>query len=238
MSKAHYFYLKMPVTELEKLVDKHLESFEILLKDSFSDEELTPHEKMLDSMAAVFAQPIISELSFEDFYTNENQAEKQRAFFESAKSSISLENMPYWQSNPFQVTYLIDLVSKFDEILIDTGGVNELMFKEDYLKELAKYKAIDSLYTEKVEKKIEVKTSRPVDPIDFTILDVYKQIERLKEEQKLETIDIPSEKRMAIFTVMKNEKNLNAQALLIKSGLIAKDFGDNLESLKFFLKKI
>jgi hypothetical protein len=39
------------------------------------------------------------------------------------------------------------------------------------------------------------------------------------------------------FFAIKDEK-LDASSLLRKSGLNAKDFDDNLERLKFFLKKI
>jgi hypothetical protein len=46
-----------------------------------------------------------------------------------------------------------------------------------------------------------------------------------------------SEKLKKTFFAIKDEK-LDASSLLKKSGLNAKDFDDNLERLKFFLKKI
>ncbi len=239
MSRSHYFYFKLSVKDLEALVSAYQVEFDALLEDCFSDEELTQHEKMIDAIAAVYVQPILSEMSFDDFYADEKNEEAQRIFFESARSSICLENLPYFESNPFQVTYLQSLLSRFLEVLIDSGGVNELVFRDQYLLELSKYKDIDSLISEYVAPKQEVKTSRPVDPIDFFIFDVYKELDRLKAEGKIADIrlDDQSEKLKKIFFVMSAEK-LDSSALLRKTGLGAKEFDDTLERLKFYLKKI
>ncbi len=239
MSRSHYFYFKLSVKDLESLVSAYQAEFDLLLEDCFTDDELTIYEKMIDAIAAVYVQPILSEMSFDDFYADEKREDMQRSFFEAAKSSICLENLPYFESNPFQVTYLKALLSRFAEVLIDRGGVNELVFKEDYLSELSKYKDIDSLIPEIEMPKPEIKTSRPVDPIDFFIFDVYKEIDRLKSTEKISDIDLEgqSEKFKKIFSVMSAEK-LDASALLRKTGLNAKEFDDTLERLKFWLKKI
>lgn len=239
MSRSHYFYFKLSVKDLEAVVSAYQLEFDALLEDCFSDEELAGHEKMIDAIAAVYVQPILSEMSFDDFYAEEKNEAVQRDFFESAKSSICLENLPYFESNPFQVTYLKALLSRFPEVLIDRGGVNEIVFKEQYLSELSKYKDIDSLITEYVAPRQEVKTFKPVDPIDFFIFDVYKEIERLKSEGKTTDLrlDDQSEKLRKIYFVMSAEK-LDSSALLRKTGLNAKEFDDTLERLKFFLKKI
>lgn len=171
MSRSHYFYFKLSVKDLESLVSAYQAEFDLLLEDCFTDDELTIYEKMIDAIAAVYVQPILSEMSFDDFYADEKREDMQRSFFEAAKSSICLENLPYFESNPFQVAYLKALLSRFAEVLIDRGGVNELVFKEDYLSELSKYKDIDSLIPEIEMPKPEIKTSRPVDPIDFFIFD-------------------------------------------------------------------
>jgi len=238
MTQSQYFYTQHTVTDLEKLVHHFQEEFETLLKDSFCDDELAIHERSIDAIAAVFVQPILSELSFDDFYPDEDLEQEQRAFFESCKSSICLENLPYFQSNPFQVSYLIQLLSKVGEVLIDLGGVNELVFKEKYLLNLNKYKTIDHLLGVKVKTAPSSnKPFIPVHQIDFFVIDVYKEIERLCREGKLETIEMPSEKRMKLLNLMKIEK-LHPEELMRKSGLGAKEFDDNMESLKFFLKKI
>jgi hypothetical protein len=237
MSSSQYFYLQTPLSDLEKIIESFQEDFDTMLKDSFSDDELTQYERSIDNIAAVFVQPIISELSFDDFYVWEEVAESQRRFFENCKSSICLENMPYLQSNSFQVTYLIELLKKFDEVLIDRGGVNELMFKEEYLKTLSRFKTIDSLLGVKEEKPVLSKPFIPVHQIDFFVVDVYKEIERLKREEKLSGVTLPSEKKMKILEIMKQER-LATEELLKKSGLNAKDFDDHLEGLKFALKKI
>lgn len=237
MSTSQYFYTQLTVTDLEKLVKHFQDEFETLLKDSFSDDELAIHERSIDAIAAIFVQPIISELSFDDFYPDEDLEQEQRLFFESCKSSICLENLPYFQSNPFQVSYLILLLGKLGEVLIDFGGVNELVFKEKYLLNLKKYKTMDHLLGIKEVAPVVNKPFIPVHQIDFFVMDVYKEIERLRREGKLEAIEMPSEKRMKLLGLMKVEK-FHPEELMKKSGLGAKEFDDNMESLKFFLKKI
>ncbi|MFY7993914.1 MAG: hypothetical protein ACOVP4_11520 [Bacteriovoracaceae bacterium] len=238
MSQSQYFYTQLTVTDLEKLVHHFQEEFETLLKDLFSDDELATHERSIDTIAAVFVQPILSELSFDDFYPDEDLEQEQKTFFESCKSSICLENLPYFQSNPFQVSYLIQLLSKIGEVLIDLGGVSELVFKEKYLLNIKKYKTIDHLLGVNAETTPSSnKPFIPVHQIDFFVMDVYKEIERLRREGKLETIEMPSEKRMKLLNLIKAQK-LHSEELMRKSGLGAKEFDDNMESLKFFLKKI
>lgn len=237
MASSQYFYLKMTLNDLEKIIESFQEEFDNMLQDNFSDEELAQHEKSVDNIAAIFVQPILSELTFDDFYVWEEMADAQRAFFDQCKSSICFENMPYLQSNPFQVTYLKMLLNKFEEVLVDRGGVNELMFKQDYLKTIERFKTIDSLMGLVEEKPQIKKIFIPVHQIDFFVVDVYKEIDRLKAEGKLSSLIVPSEKKMKILEIMKLEK-LHTEDILKKSGLNAKDFDDHLEGLKFYLKNI
>ena len=241
MSKAHYFYSLTPLAELERLVEAHQQDFEELLNDTFSEIELVTFEKLLDSISAIFVQPIINELTFDDFFPQENEAAKQKSYFDECKSSICIENISDFHNNPFQVTYLVELLRNFDDVLIDTGGVNELVFKKEYLEDLKKFKNIFSLVPKIEKKAIEVKTNKPIDPIDFLILDVYKELDRLIKIEKNDSVEEllkeQSEKLKKTFFAIKDEK-LDASSLLRKSGLNAKDFDDNLERLKFFLKKI
>jgi hypothetical protein len=237
-ARTHYFYLRLAVKDLQRLVEAHIEEFETVVGDSFTEEELKLHERLLDELASVVVQPILSELSFDDFYPSPKEEEKQRFFFESCQSSICLDNLPYFESNPFQISYLIDLLWSLDEVLIDRGGVSELIFKREYIDELKKFKTMEVLLPVEKEKPIVVTTKRPVNPIDFTINDVYKELVLVEALG----IEIPiadqSEKLQKIFVAIMSDKDLDADALLKRSGLIPKDFGDNLERLKFFLKKI
>lgn len=236
MSNAHYFYFRLSVQDLDKKVKALQLDFDHLINDTFSDSELVTHEKLLDDIGAVFVQPIFSEMTFDDFYPNESEVQRQQEFFESCRSSICLENIPAFETNPFQITYLIELLRDFDEVLVDTGGVNELMFKKQYVDNLKKYKNIFSLLDDEPKKPIEVKTNKPVDPIDFLILDVYKELGRLDYLEMRESVKHLPEKAQKVFEAM-GESGLDASALFKKSTLNAKDFGDNLERLKFFLKK-
>lgn len=235
MSRALNLYFRLSVKELERVIEDYQVEFDQALEDTFSDDELLKYEPMIDSIAALYVQPISNELSFDDFYADPAQEDKQRLFFESSRSSIVLENLPYFESNPIQVTYLTDLLWSFEEVLIDPGGVSNLMFRKDYLEELKRYKTMDSLLTDKVEKVIETKTSVPVTPIDFLVLDVYKELDRLKGYAIPES-DL-GEKPRRIYEAMKNER-LDSTSLFRKSGLIPKDFDDGLERLKFFLRKL
>lgn len=235
MSRALNLYFRLSVKELERVIEDYQVEFDQALEDTFSDEELLKYEPMIDSIAALYVQPISNELSFDDFYADPAQEDKQRLFFESSRSSIVLENLPYFESNPIQVTYLTDLLWSFEEVLIDPGGVSNLMFRKDYLEDLKRYKPMDSLLTDKVEKVIETKTSIPVTPIDFLVLDVYKELDRLKGYAIAES-DL-GEKPRRIYEAMKNER-LDSTSLFRKTGLIPKDFDDGLERLKFFLRKL
>lgn len=234
MASSFTFYTLIPVPTLEKIVESFQEQFDQLLEDCFSDEELKIYEKEIDAMGAIYVQPIFSELSFDDFYFAESEEQKQRFFFESAKSSILLDNLPYLESNPFQVSYLFELLKKFDEVLVDRGGVMELMFKESFLETLKPLKNMEQILPAVAQAKPAVKSSVPVDPIDFLILDVYKEIERTK------AVVLPAEelspKVQRILKVMDTEK-LYGEDLLKATGLHAKDFDDGLERLKFWLRK-
>ncbi|MBA2404860.1 MAG: hypothetical protein H0V66_08830 [Bdellovibrionales bacterium] len=241
MAKAHYFYLLASLSEVERIVVAHQQDFDDLINDTLTETEMTPFERILDSIAAIYVQPISNEITFDDFHSGESQALRQRSFFDECKSSICLDHLPEFDSNPFQVTYLIELLRNFEEVLIDTGGVNELVFKKEYLEELKKNKNIFSLIPQTEVKPIVVRTNKPIDPIDFLIQDVYRELDRLiglnKLDLVLELLETQPEKTKKTFIALKDEK-LDASTLLRKSGLIAKDFDDNLERLKFFLRKI
>lgn len=237
MSNAHYFYFRLSVFDLDLKVKAHQLDFDQLLQDTFSEEELIRFEPLLDEIGAPFVQPIFSEMTFNDFYSSEKEAENQRQFFEASKSSICLENIPSFESNPFQVTYLIELLRDFEEVLIDTGGVNELMFKKDYVSELKKFKNIFSLLKQEEKKVVPHKTSAPVDPIDFLIQDVYREMDQLDLKQIDKEIEGQPEKTQKVYRAMRGER-LEAGEIFKRSTLIPKDFDDNLERLKFFLRKL
>lgn len=234
MSGSLTLYSILNVSTLEKVVESFQEDFNILLEDCFTDEELRVFEKDIDSISAIYVQPIFSELSFDDFYSKPEEEQKQRFFFETCKSSILLENLPYFENNPFQVTYLLELLKKFDEVLIDRGGMNELLFKETFVAQLQSFKTMDQIVPAVVPARPEIKTSAPIDPIDFLILDVYREIERTQSVSL--PIEELSSKVQKIYQVMKTGR-MDSTDLLRASGLIAKDFDDGLERLKFWLKK-
>jgi hypothetical protein len=237
MSRSHYFYSKLTVPELERIIEAYQRDFDTMLEDTFSEVELENFESKIDAIAAVYVQPILSELSFDDFYEDPEQAEEQKAFFLAAQSSLCLENLPYFETNPFQVSYLKELLVSLGEVLIDQGGVEPLIFKEAYLLGLSKFKDLDTLIS-KIYVLPEVKTTRPVDPIDFLIEDVYQEMARLTGSGKISELNISevSEKVQSIFQALETER-LDASLLLRRTRLNPKDFDDGLERLKFWLRK-
>ena len=236
MAQSLNLYFRLSVRDLERLVEDYQTEFDQALEDNFTDDELLKLEPMIDAIAAIYVQPLSNELSFDDFYADPAQEDKQRSFFNEVKSSICLENLPYLESNPFQVTYLTDLLWSFDEVLIDRGGVNELMFRKDYLEVLKKYKTMDSFISAPpMEKPIEVKSAVPVTPIDFLIVDIYKELDRLKDV--IIDLEAMPEKARKIYLAMKGERS-DSSTIFRKTGLIPKDFDDSLERLKFWLRKL
>lgn len=234
----HSFFTALSVRDLELMLKSHQEEFDTLIGDSFSEDELVQCEKWLDALAAVYVQPILTDLTFDDFYADPKCEEEQRKFFARCKSSLSLENIPYFESNPFQISYLQMLLKRFEEVLIDQGGVNELVFKDDYLLKLGKFKNMDSLLgAAPVAPVVREKSSKPIDQIDFFVRDVYLEIQRLDGMGLLDSVEISGEKANKIFQVMKNEF-LDSSEIYRKSGLNAKEYDDNMERLKFTLKKL
>lgn len=231
--KALTIFSLSKVVHLEKVVEDFQKNFDILLEDTFSEDELESFEKQIDTIGALYVQPIMSELTFEDFNAGTDE-EKKKFFFESCQSSILIENLPYLESNPFQVSYLLELLKRFENVLIDRGGMFDLMFKDEFVHSLKPYKVMDSLIQTFVPKK-EIKTFRPVDPIDFLVLDVYREIDRLKDVV-IKNEELP-EKLVKLLYVMR-QNHLDPASLYVKSGLNAKDFDDGLERLKFFLRKL
>ena len=227
-------YSRLKVSDLDLLVESFKVSFDLQLQDLFSDEELTLMESKIDSMAAIYVQPILNELTFDDFYCDPILEQRQRQFFSECQSTILFENIPYLETNPFQVTYLIELMEKMDDVIIDCGGVSNLLYKEDFLKDIRRYKGVDTLLSKIDIKPTLKKTSTPVDPIDFLIQDVYKEFDRLKNKD-LDQSEL-SEKVQKIFQIMRNDL-LEGEEIFRKTGLGAKDFDDGLERLKFWLRK-
>ncbi len=238
MSKTLTFYFPLKVTELDALVTAFQKEFDELINDTFADDELEIIEKKLDALAAVYVGPLLSELSFDDF----DAEESSREFFNSCQSSLLLENVPYLETNPFQVSWLQMFLSRVSDFLADKGNLTALLTKEVFLQEISRLKNMDGLI--QVEKPkappLQHGVKAPVLPIDFLILDVYKELDRIRENgmilvvlEKISEMD----KVRRIFVLMKEGK-LDAHSLLSLSGLIPKDFDDNLEKLKFMLKKV
>lgn len=242
MPKSLYLYSPLPLRDLEEITELHQKTFDEMLADTFSDEELGRYEHKLDQMAAIYPQPLMVELTFDDLQADAKREDEQRKFFGRCQSSICLEELPYLENNPFQVTYLKELLQKMGPVLVDKGGFETLMLKEDFLTELESYKSIDLLLGQQdLPSPPSVSPSAPVEPIDFVVRDVYQELDRLKKSgklmQALELLREESDKLKAIFFVVREER-VDSSTLFRKTGLSPKDFDDYLEKLKFFLRNI
>jgi hypothetical protein len=234
MMKSLTIYSRLKVSDLDLLVEDFKVRFDQELKDFFTDEELKLMEPKIDSIAAIYVQPIISELAFDDFYFNPKDENALREFFDQCQSAIVFENMPFLESNIFQVSYIQELLGLFEEGLIDRGGISNLIFKSEFLNEIKNYKGIDTLLVSNRINERPSKSALPVDPIDFLVQDVYAELLRLRD-QNINPAELPP-KVQKILQAIKDEK-LDPQILFSKTGLNPKDFDDGLEKLKFWLKR-
>jgi hypothetical protein len=240
MSRDHTFYFSIEPKVLEKIVKDFQERFDTFLLDTFSDAELAQFENLIDQIAVFFVQPILAELSFDDFYPQRDQESFQRAFFETCRSSISVENLPYFENNPFQVSYLLDFLDSVGDVLIDRGGVEVLQFKKLYREHLQKFKSLDSLLGPLPILKLP-RTNVPVHAIDFLVKDTYTELNQIKSDGKMalfmeEIKSLPTGMQKVIDVL--HTGDFDAETLMIKSSLGPKEFGDQLERLKFFLRRI
>ena len=241
MARALYLYVPVDVRILEEIVDSHLEAFAEELKDLFSDEELETFQRQLDELASFAISPRSSELIFDHFDTD--PSEKKRELFERSRTALVLENLPFLESNPIQVSSIRSFLNRLDEALIDEEGLGELYFREDYLQKITPLKGLEALL--KDEESVVQKTPRlsfiPVEPIDFLVRDVYLEMDRLLRDKQLQAalIELQGEKESLkeLFFIVR-ESRLPPDELFRRSGLSAKSFDDDLEKLKFFLRKI
>lgn len=90
MSKAIYLYSPLSLTELQTIVEAHQVEFDAFLEDTFSEEELAACEKSLDALGAIYVQPILSELTFDDFYPDSDLVEEQESFLVCVKVQFVL----------------------------------------------------------------------------------------------------------------------------------------------------
>ncbi|MFZ4713392.1 MAG: hypothetical protein ACOYL6_06760 [Bacteriovoracaceae bacterium] len=246
MGFTYYFYSPHSVDELKLVLEKTDDAFEHLLEELEEHPYLKIQEKLLSSLANVIPSPILTELSFDDFAVEEGRILEMQKAFDSARSCLCLEDVPYLQANPFQVTWLKILVQFLGPSMVDTGSVVPVKNISDFALELKRVKDLLQM-TENGVKEISPilvkKPFLPVEPLDFTLRDIYKEMERLKSQDRLTFIEASiesNEKMKKLFLVIKNNFQNDyppTHVILQKSGLHPKDFGDFMERLKFLLKR-
>lgn len=218
----------------------HQKSFDEELSDLFTDEELGHFERSLEEMASLVPQEIFPELSYDDFEEAPSGNEERRDFFERCQSCLCLENMPFLETNRFQVSYLKELIKRLGPALVDQEQFGTLLWREEFEEELHRHRSIDDLVPPVTEVYRPKESSAPVDPIDFLIRDVYREFERLHSQgklvQALTGLQEESEKLKKLFFLLREEK-LEGSLLYQRSGLNPKDFDDTLEKLKFYLRR-
>jgi len=231
MAYCLYFYLPIELKTLDSIFEIHKKEFEEFLDDEYSQEEKDSLEAQLDSLAAVFVQPILDELTFDDFYPEKGLEKRQEDFFSKCRSSILFENLPDFESNFLQVIYLKHFLQRFSEVLIDQGGVNSLQFKDSFLNLLNKYRGgAPRIFKNMGHLNVN-------SPMDQMLEDIYKEVIRLGGQDLGCKLELQSDKVRKLYSLVLEERT-SANSLLGKSNMNPKDFGDNLEKLKFFLKRI
>jgi hypothetical protein len=111
------------------------------------------------------------------------------------------------------------------------------MCRDRYLETLSSFKAIDTFTPKPKAPPIlfsSTKSLQPVDPIDFLIRDVYRELDRLGGG--VPSSDELSPKVRKILEAVRSERT-SPDELLRRAGLNAKDLDDGLESLKFWLRR-
>lgn len=233
MSRHLYLYSPLSEVELALKVEAHQAEFDELLGDSFSEAQLEHWGPLLDELAQVDVQPKVEALSFDDFTADPAREDEQRRFFERARSCLHLEHLPLLESNPFQVTYLKDLLWMLEQVLVDQGGMSELCFKQEFLAELKGLRTMEAL----IPAEVSTPARAPVlGPIEALVADVRRELARLGKDSVVLDLSAEGEKRQKIFAAFQAGLT-DPGELLRHSGLNAKDFGDGLEGLKFYLKK-
>lgn len=153
----------------------------------------------------------------------------QRVFFLKSRSCLFFENLPLLEANPFQVTYLVDLLWMLDDVLVDDEI--ELCFKRAYLEHLKGF----SFLTDLLPPVPAAKAAPQVEVTDPTLKAIYGELARLQNVVS-ESKDWSEKTQLLYELVLK--RSWQADELLRTSGMNPKDFGDNLEKLKFALRRI
>lgn len=234
MTGPIYLYSTLHEDALQALIAQQGKDFDILLGDLFSDDELERYEKWLDHLALLDANAILSELTVDDLNIAPEQTQAQVDFFQKCKSTVSIENLGFIETNPFQVSYLLAFLERMDECLVDLGGMEDLVFKTQWQGDLRRLRQMETLV--RIERPLPViPLAATITQVDRIVHEIYRELERLG----VETIDTSemAEKRTRIITPML-QGQYSSNELLTLSGLNPKDFGDGLEGLKFYLKRL
>ena len=195
---------------------------------------------MIDSIALVLIDLKVEEINFEDYDSISGDSNLKKDLFKKVKTTISFNEMPFLESNPFQVSYLLLLLERLEGILIDPGTLSDLQLKEEFFIKLSHLKkAQDFLADFSPSVPISKKASpRTFDPIEYLITEIYNELKRLEVSGKLPLLgeDLP-DKTKKLLSVMQTDYFTSEDLLKITS-LHPKDFDDHLEKLKFYLRKV
>ena len=225
---------------MKELVQAQEKLFEEWLLDSFTEDEMDFYQDMIDSISSVLIDLKINEIKFEDFDAITGDTSLKEILFHKSITTISLSDLPYLENNPFQVSYLVMLLNQLNVVLIDPGGLEDLLLKEEYLVKLSEFKkADDLLFSPSYQSSVIQKTSQKVyDPIERLVTEIYNELKRLEVGGILPISgDNLPEKTRKILMVMQQDY-YDSNHLLRLTDLHPKDFDDHLEKLKFYLKKV
>lgn len=226
MSKSLHIFLPYTQKELLKIIEDYQSDFDEILKEEFSEDELESLADSLDTLASVDVTSRTQDVTIDDFEIENKDLPLMSDAFGKTKSVLVFDELPFLDTHPLQVTYLKNLLWSFREGIVDRGGVNKLIFLKDYLLILKKYKGMDALNLSVPEVQ-KVVIPGPTDPLSV----IYE----LVLNSKISEINHHSEKMKMIFHLIRNQK-ISKENLFKESRLSLKDFGDEIERLRIYLK--
>lgn len=224
------------IKSYQKMLEE-IERFNILFDDFIQnpiyEEYVIKNEKKLDEMGHVTISPKMDELEF-GYYVNADQINHLKSQFGLMKTTIVIENLPYLENNPFQVSWLKLFVNELDQCLVDLGGMEYLESKSDFLNRISCYRDLETFAVVAPKKQMRPEIIIPYEktPLDFIIDKLKLEITKTNTNAFLETLENNEMKKL--FHIYLTENKINA-LYPIKNKMDPKKFGDQTESLYFKL---
>lgn len=212
--------------------------FDLLVQDPSLGQYFQKNEKKLDELASVIVSPKLPEIEFDCFEFEEKNRVQYETLFNKTKTTFAIENLPYLEVNPFQVSWLKLFFKNLGECLIDVGGMELLEDRLTFLERLENYKDLSLFKEEHLHfdrKPLPVRFEKT--PLDFVIDKLNLEIIRLKNSnlEKEFAQTLTHESLRNLYNVYLTNSGINSLWPL-RNKMDPKKFGDLTEKLYFLVK--